>query len=96
MLVGDEVTVFARKAGIRAKAQGHLPLRHSAGIEPDFPRCFKPATTARSLRVSGEYQGLKGWRVEVLEGRRDLIYDFRLRTFADCRFRGEIKIDFAR
>jgi len=43
MLVGDSVT---SGAGIRAwMLEAPLPLRHSAGISPDFPR-FQTTTTA--------------------------------------------------
>lgn len=36
MLVGDASVEFAKRAF------GLSPLRHSAGISPDFPRCFNP------------------------------------------------------
>jgi hypothetical protein len=40
MLVGDEVTILLEKRAFGLRLSP-LPLRHSAGIEPDFPR-FQP------------------------------------------------------
>ena len=52
MLVGDDFT-NSRKAGIRARAWP-LPLRHSAGISPDFPR-LQSAHDGSAFAVNDQY-----------------------------------------